>query len=613
MGLPSCICPEMMARMRARLQWCVLALLCGVGWGQTAAIPLRAPTGSASDAAGDLFFAETGNHVVRELTVAGVLSVVAGTATQGFSGDGGPATAALLDSPQGVALDAAGDLFIADTHNGRVRRVDAASGKITTVVTAKLPVALAFDAAGRLVFADVGTHLVVRVDLSSGVQTVMAGNGMEGYAGDGGLATVAAIDSPYGLAFDSAGNLFIADTHNHRVRRVDAGTGVITTIAGTGLGEFSGDGGLAAGSGLDLPRGLAVDAGGGLLVADAGNQRIRRVDGKSGAIATIAGTGVQGFSGDGSPATAATLNEPRAVSVAGAGSAGLPPGGLPTISDTGNNRLRQVLATGVIQTIGGQGAVISVPGKVTTSCGLSAGSGATVDAQVSAASGGMPSGTVLLLDGGISVASAALSAGQASFSTSGLSAGSHTLSAQYAGNAADAGCVSNSLLVGGTPVGSATDFALAVTSAAVTAPAGTPGVFGFTLTPVGGPMASSVVLAVTGLPVGATASFSPATLPPPSGATPFSLTVTVPKLVSRESSGLGAIALCFLVMVPVVLRRRRAWMLAGLVLLAGCGDRTVSEAASGSAAAYSLVVTATGTSAAGTVLTHSVGVTLTVD
>ena len=595
--------------MRACLVACVLALPCVAARGQAAGTPLVAPAGSARDVAGNLYFAETGNHLVRELTSAGVLRVVAGTGTQGYAGDGGLATAALLDSPQGVALDAAGDLFFADTHNGRVRRVDAVSGVIATVAIAKLPVALAFDTAGRLVFADVGAHQVVRVDLSSGVLSVLAGLGVQGYSGDGGLATAAAIDSPYGLAFDSAGDLLIADTHNHRVRRVDAVTGVMTTVAGTGLGGFSGDVGPAVASGLDLPRGLAVDAAGGLLVADAGNQRIRRVDGFSGEITTVAGTGVQGFSGDGGAATAATLNEPQAVSVAGSGT---PTAGLPTISDTGNNRVRQVLATGVIQTIAGQGALVSAPGKVATSCGLSAGSGATVIAQVSAASGGAASGTVSLLDGGKTVASAALSGGQASFSTIGLSMGSHTLSAQYGGAVADAGCVSGALIVSVQTLVSATDFALVATSTAVTASAGTPGVFGFTLTPAGGPMASAVVLAVSGLPVEATASFSPATLPPPSGATPFSLTVTAPALVSSREVGWPVIALCALVTVPM-LRRRRGWMLAGLVLLAGCGTRTVSEATGGAAAAYNLVVTATGTSAAGTVLTHSVGVVLTVD
>ena len=609
MGLPRCICPGLLAHMRAWTLGCVLSFLCGAAWGQTAITPLASPTGSAYDAAGDLYFAETGQHVIRRLTPAGVLSVVAGTGTQGFAGDGGPATLALLDSPQSVALDAAGDLFIADTDNGRVRRVDAASGAITTVVIAKRPAALVLDAAGRLIFADVGTHQVVRVDLSSGLQTVLAGSGVQGYAGDGTLATAAGLDSPYGLAFDAAGDLLIADTHNHRVRRVDAATGVITTVAGTGAGGFSGDG-LATASELDLPRGLAVDAAGGMLVADAGNQRVRRVDAYSGAVTTIAGSGVQGFSGDGGPATSATLNEPRAVSVAGPGT---PSAGLPTISDTRNQRVRQVLATGRIQTIAGQGAVVSAPGKAVTTCGLSARSPAMVRSQVSAMTGPVPSGTVSLLDGGDVVAAAGLEAGEADFSTGALSSGTHTLTAQYGGSVADAACVSAPLLVAIAPVGSATDFTLIAASGAITTPQGSPGVLGFTLTPVGGPMVSAVALAVTGLPVGATASFNPATLPPPSGATPFSLTVTVPALVSMRVLELPVIALCVLIAAPGLRRRRRMWMLTGVILLGGCGTRTVPEVSGNSGAAYNLVITATGTSAGGAVLTHSVGVVLTVD
>jgi hypothetical protein len=206
---------------------------------QATAVPLILPAGLVFDAAGDLIFAEMGNHLIRMVSPAGVLTTLAGTGVQGFSGDGGLASAARFDSPQAVALDSAGNLYIADTHNHRIRRVDAITGLIATVAgtgTAgtspngtragaaqiDLPVALAFDTLDNLYFADARSHLVLELVQASGTLITVAGDGTQGFAGDGGAATSAEIDSPYGLAVDAAGDLFLADTHNHRVRRVDA-------------------------------------------------------------------------------------------------------------------------------------------------------------------------------------------------------------------------------------------------------------------------------------------------------------------------------------------------------------------------------------------------------
>ena len=221
------------------------------------------PSATAFDAAGNLYFAETGNHVVRKVTSAGIITTVAGNGVQGFAGDGGLATSAELDSPAGLALDAAGDLYIADSHNQRIREVNAATGIIATI----------------------------------------AGTGAAGFSGDGGAATAAKLDLPTALAFDTAGNLYLADTNNHRVRRIAAATGAITTIAGNGVEAFTGDNGPATSASIDSPNGLALDAAGNLYIADTHNGRVREVSAASGLISTVAGAGVvggnaQSFGGD---------------------------------------------------------------------------------------------------------------------------------------------------------------------------------------------------------------------------------------------------------------------------------------------------------------------------
>jgi sugar lactone lactonase YvrE len=232
-------------------------------------IPLVLPSAIVFDSAGNLYVAETGNHVVRKVDTNGNLTTIAGTGTQGFSGDTGPATSATLDSPQGLALDPANNLYIADTHNHRIRRLDLTTGLITTIAGStsgfsgdgapalsaqlNLPTALAFDASGSLYFADTANHRIRRIDASTGLITTIAGTGTQGYSGDGAAALSAAIDSPTGIAIDPSGNLYLADTHNHRIRKITSSTGLISTIAGTGVPGFSGDSAPASAATLALP------------------------------------------------------------------------------------------------------------------------------------------------------------------------------------------------------------------------------------------------------------------------------------------------------------------------------------------------------------------------
>lgn len=437
---PSCRLPVLL--------WAMLTLFLVGSFGdaQTPAtvVPLILPSAIAYDSAGNLYIAEAGKHVIRKVDTAGNLSTIAGTGTQGFGGDNGPAAAALLDSPQGLAFGA-GALYIADTHNHRIRKLDLGTGTITTIAgttagfggdggpaTAAqldLPTALALDGGNNLYIADTQNHRIRRVNLSSGTMTTVAGNGTQGFSGDGGAAIAAAIDSPSGLAVDADQNLYLADTHNHRIRKVSAATGTIATIAGTVAG-FGGDLGAASAAKMALPRGLSVDGAGNLYVADSANHRIRRIDAATGTITTIAGDGPQNFSGDGGPATAASLDSPRATTVSAAG--------LVTLADTANQRVRQLdaQATPNIHTVAGLSSTPVNVLSLTAPDALVYGSGElTATLASSTATGSI---TFTLLDPttatGTTLETTPLVADTATLDTSAFSAGTYSVLASYNGN-----------------------------------------------------------------------------------------------------------------------------------------------------------------------------------
>ena len=333
--------------------------------GAATSAAFAAPGALDYDAAGNLYVADRDNHVVRMISPAGTVTTVAGNGQQGFTGDGGPATSAALNTPSGVVVDASGNLYIADSHNHRIREVSGGTiktvagngtagftgdGGVATAAELDLPSAVAVDASGNLYIADTNNQRI-RVLKGTTISTV-AGNGEESLAGDGGPAISASLDTPTGVAVDTSGRVYIADRHNQRIRVVDS-TGTISTLAGSAsglFGGFGGDGASAAAAALAKPTGVWVDAAGNVWVADTGNQRIREIN--DGAIATVAGTDTQGYAGDGGPTTAAMLNAPRAAIADNSGNL--------VMADTLNQRVRSsTLPTLVLTSSAAQGIILA--------------------------------------------------------------------------------------------------------------------------------------------------------------------------------------------------------------------------------------------------------------
>ncbi|HEX4950053.1 MAG TPA: BACON domain-containing carbohydrate-binding protein [Blastocatellia bacterium] len=300
--------------------------------GSGPASQLYAPETVALDAAGNLYIADKGNHRIRKVTRSGLISTVAGSGQLGSSGDGGLAINAAMNQPYWVAVDASGNLYISDTNNHRIRKVNA-----------------------------------------SGIITTIAGTGLEGFGGDGGAATQAQLNTPVGITLDKSGNLLIADAANHRIRKLNLSTGIITTMAGNGYG-FGGDGGQAAQAQLNFPTSVVLDHAGNFYIADTSNHQVRKVT-AAGIISRFAGTGSSGFSGDGGQANLAQFTAPGGMTVDAAGNL--------YVTDQGNHRVRKIAPDGIITTIAGNGTTTSPTsdeGGVATTATLNAPAGVAVDA-----------------------------------------------------------------------------------------------------------------------------------------------------------------------------------------------------------------------------------------
>jgi sugar lactone lactonase YvrE len=318
--------------------------------------PIFLPYGVIVDPAGNIYLSDTNNNRIRRVDArSSLISTIAGNGVSGYSGDGGAATVASINQPGGLIMDGAGNIFFADSGNDIIRRIDAVSGIITTIagvpmtqgysgdgaaaILANLssPRGIAFDAAGDLFIADTSNNVIRKVNATTGKISTVAGTGIAGYNGDAILATAAQLNSPWTVSVAIDNSLYIADLSNNRVRKVNGG--VISTVAGTGSRSFGGDGGAATAADLDDPTSVILDPAGDLYIADSGNNRVREVNGSTGIIQTVTGNDSEQFAGDRGPANQAGLYAPYALFFDQTGNLFL--------ADTLHNRIRRILATPV--------------------------------------------------------------------------------------------------------------------------------------------------------------------------------------------------------------------------------------------------------------------------
>ncbi len=315
--------------------------------GPATAAQFRNPLSGKFDASGNMYIVEYNSHRIRKIDASGVITTIAGAGGASFSGDGGAATAATFNNPIALAIDTSGNIYVSDRNNNRIRKIST-SGVITTVAgtgtasytgdggaataaTINRPNGLNTDAAGNVYFADEDNNVIRKITVSTGIITTIAGTGATTFGGDLGPATAADLNKPKDVFVAASGEIYIADNDNNRIRRISS-SGIITTIAGTGPAGFTGDGGSALTARLSHPLSIWISPSGEILLTDSWNNRIRKIS-TTGTITTIAGNGTYGYGGDGGPATSASFKNPTVTTDAA---------GYIYLTDEGNHRIRKL-------------------------------------------------------------------------------------------------------------------------------------------------------------------------------------------------------------------------------------------------------------------------------
>jgi len=314
--------------------------------GSSTSVKVRNPLGMSFDVNGNLYFCNQQCHTICKIDTSGIFSVVAGNGVPGFEGDGLAATLSKLNYPNDIAIDSAGNLYIADALNNRIRKIDILTGIINTVAGTGISGyggdsgmatsavfnginGIVFDRKGSLYVSDCYNNRIRKIN-NSGIITTIAGNGIAGYSGDGGYADTAMLNQPFDVVADKYGNIYFPDANNKRIRRVDT-SGIISTIAGTGIGLYSGDGVLATLANIGAYK-IGIDDFGNIYASDS-NQRVRKIN-SEGIISTIAGNGIPGYVGDGGSAMLAQIYNPSGIAVDACGNV--------FFGDVGNNRIRKI-------------------------------------------------------------------------------------------------------------------------------------------------------------------------------------------------------------------------------------------------------------------------------
>ena len=394
-ALLSAITLQLFAQHISTVAGCGIQGFAGDG-GKARAAKLNKPLGMAEDAEGNMYIADNNNDIIRKVTKKGIIATFAGTGEQGYYGDHGPAQQAKLHWPNDVIVDHDGNVLIIDQGNNCIRKVDK-NGIITTIAgrgsggfsgdggpatNAELliPTSLTTDAAGNIYLSDAGNERIRKIN-KAGIINTIAGNGQKGYTGDGKDARKAAIAYADGIANDGKGNIYFVQREHHVIRRIDK-RGKIVTVAGTGIAGFSGDGGPAISARLNKPYGIVVDDSGVVYFADNGNNRIRKID-KTGKIATVAGNGNTGCAGDGGNPVNASFCYVNFISLAY-------DGGL-LVADAGCHRIRKISNCPVVKFMHPEGKVIKGK-KIVLPQSVKGGKWSSVSANVSIGADGSLTG-----------------------------------------------------------------------------------------------------------------------------------------------------------------------------------------------------------------------------